>query len=320
MTLPDGASLVPLLHEAGLLTPGLRLAGGSPAIGDAVAEVGLTPAEVLADPLPALAGAALDAVLLLDAEVAAAGPTAPVLVAAAVAACRPGGLVAIAAPSLHGNPGAELPSASAAHMRQLLSERGLSVELLAAPGASARLAGRPWGGAADLEQDRIAGLLDAGPVVLAAGRTPPDEGERSRRFFAQLPRKVVAASVLVADAQRRILVVFDSFRQQWTLPGGLVDPDELPSDGAAREAAEEGGVDVTIGALLGIFCHAHPDRLHLVYEGLLRSPTPRPIPLHPHEVDEARWIELDEASQMLPPGMWSKVRRCVDEPGQTWRD
>jgi 8-oxo-dGTP pyrophosphatase MutT (NUDIX family) len=216
-----------------------------------------------------------------------------------------------------GSPEAALTAAELVHR---LEERGVGVELVAAPGATARLAGRPWAGAADLASDRTPGLLDAGPVVLAAGRTPRTAEERSARFFASIPRRVLAASALCRRGDGRLLVVFDLFRGAWTLPGGLVDVGESPLQAAVRESREEGGLVVAAGQLLGVFSHRHPDRLHLLYAAApADDPVPDdPTPLHPHEIGEVRWVGAAEADALLDPGMRRKLHACLEQPGRTW--
>lgn len=52
---------------------------------------------------------------------------------------------------------------------------------------------------------------------------------------------------------RVLLALWNEGRQpQWTLPGGGVDFDETAEQGAVREAREETGFDVALGALLGV--------------------------------------------------------------------
>jgi ADP-ribose pyrophosphatase YjhB (NUDIX family) len=71
---------------------------------------------------------------------------------------------------------------------------------------------------------------------------PVTTSERSERFFATLPRKVIAASVICRADDGRLLLVYDAFKRHWTIPGGVVDPDESPRDAAEREAWEETGI------------------------------------------------------------------------------
>lgn len=65
--------------------------------------------------------------------------------------------------------------------------------------------------------------------------------------------QVPTVSVLAHDDQGRVLLVQDKGSGLWGPPGGIVDPHELPSDAAVREAWEEAGVYVELTQLLGVF-------------------------------------------------------------------
>lgn len=308
----DPRLLLPLLTD--VLPAGALALTADPAVADAASQAGLVPTPTSHEPV--------DVVLLLSDEVAIAAERGPSVLDAAVRACRPGGWVVIAVPSaVHGQvTGAgDGPGVSASDLRHMLMERGLDLRLMAAPGAAAALAGRPWAGIADLDLDRSPGLLDAGPVVLAVGRTPRSASERSRTFYASITRKIVAAAVLCRDAQGRVLLVFDTFKGAWTFPGGLVDAGESPLEGAVREAREEGGVDVEAGELLGVFAHDMPERVHLVYAARPLADVSDPTPLHDHEISEVRWMDLDQAHEVLDAHMQRKLDACLHQPGRTWR-
>jgi 8-oxo-dGTP pyrophosphatase MutT (NUDIX family) len=68
------------------------------------------------------------------------------------------------------------------------------------------------------------------------------------------PRFPVGAAVLVRDAQGRILLVQQTYRQDpiWLPPGGWVDRGESPQQAACREAREEVGLHVKVGRPLGL--------------------------------------------------------------------
>lgn len=232
---------------------------------------------------------------------------------------RPGGLLLASTRNpLFLPAGDPLRGFTSARLAGALSHRGFTVELLCAPGAARRATGT--GGAAyDPERDRLPGLLDAAPRVVAVARSPRSAAERSATFFATIPRKVVAGAVICRDSAGRLLVVHDAFRDHWTIPGGVVDTDEDPATGAAREAWEEAGVRVTLGPLLGLFASPWPDRLVLVYGATPAAEPADPHPVHTHEVDHARWVPLDDGLRLVNPRARWQIERCLTAPGQTWR-
>ncbi len=61
-----------------------------------------------------------------------------------------------------------------------------------------------------------------------------------------------SVAVLPRDTDDRILFVRIADTGQWATIGGSVEPDESPAEAAVREAAEEAGVEVALGPILGV--------------------------------------------------------------------
>ncbi|RRD47903.1 NUDIX hydrolase [Tessaracoccus sp. OH4464_COT-324] len=57
-----------------------------------------------------------------------------------------------------------------------------------------------------------------------------------------LPKKRLIAHVLFRDETGRVLLLETSYKDDWELPGGVVEPGESPRIGAAREVHEEIGL------------------------------------------------------------------------------
>lgn len=301
---------------------------------DAAAEIACMDAEsasVLRDLVPgmtvhngepeALGDVQMDACLLFDGAVATRGVRGPVLLADAIEKTRPGGLILVLVPSrrycqANGTDGGML----AEDLDHALRERGLDVLAMYAPGVGARLAGRPYQGVEDRDLDRTPGLLDAGEWILGVAQTWRNSEERSDNFFLSLPQRLAAASAVCQHPKTGdLLCVFDSFKQSWTLPGGVVDRHESPQEGAVRECREEAGVEVSATGLAGIFSHQDPDRLHFLYFcEPVGTDIDTPETEHPHEIDAVAWFPMDEAKTRLNPYMWDKVERCMAAPAQTW--
>lgn len=77
---------------------------------------------------------------------------------------------------------------------------------------------------------------------------------KSRGFRALLnsflPRKRAIAQMLVRDDQGRVLLCNLTYKQDWDLPGGVVEVNESPRIAVAREVSEELALDIDAGSLL----------------------------------------------------------------------
>ncbi|MEP7088907.1 MAG: NUDIX hydrolase [Nocardioidaceae bacterium] len=90
-------------------------------------------------------------------------------------------------------------------------------------------------------------------VVLARLATDPPTGDpRGNRSLLNsfLPRKRAIAQMLVRDPDGRVLLCRLTYKDDWDLPGGVVEVNESPQVAVAREVEEELGLLVAAGALL----------------------------------------------------------------------
>jgi 8-oxo-dGTP pyrophosphatase MutT (NUDIX family) len=86
---------------------------------------------------------------------------------------------------------------------------------------------------------------------------------------------------------------------QFFLPGGLVEPGELPEDGARRELMEEAGIEID-GELELVGCypiHVYGyDMLQLSYRGTVAEASAVRIS---HEHDAAQWVKAADMRLLL---------------------
>ena len=92
----------------------------------------------------------------------------------------------------------------------------------------------------------------------------------------------------------------------WALPKGLIGPGEKPEEAALREVGEETGVEARLVTKLGDIRYVYTwdgERVFKVVSFyLLRYSRGRLGEIAPEqriEVDEARWLPLDEAPKLL---------------------
>jgi 8-oxo-dGTP pyrophosphatase MutT (NUDIX family) len=76
--------------------------------------------------------------------------------------------------------------------------------------------------------------------------------ERLRQLVGHELLVLPSAGVLPRDGAGRILLVRLVDTGQWAVIGGAIEPDESPQQAAVREAEEEAGVRVALGAILGV--------------------------------------------------------------------
>lgn len=86
----------------------------------------------------------------------------------------------------------------------------------------------------------------------------------------ELPRLVenvpMPASLVVVTYAEAVLLMFDSWRKQWELPGGIREPGETARQAAVRELREETGLGVTDLTFAGVaeFELTEPERRELL--------------------------------------------------------
>ena len=58
---------------------------------------------------------------------------------------------------------------------------------------------------------------------------------------------------IIFDEQGGVLLCHRRDMDAWNLPGGGIEPGELPTEAAVREVKEETGLDVAIERLIGVY-------------------------------------------------------------------
>jgi 8-oxo-dGTP pyrophosphatase MutT (NUDIX family) len=127
-------------------------------------------------------------------------------------------------------------------------------------------------------------------------------------------REISAGGVLVKVIRGRPMLAAIRPRGKpeglWALPKGKIDPGERPEETAVREVREETGVEGTLVEKLGDVRYTYTRRggtrvFKVVSFYLLRAARGRIDDIDEQmrvEVDEARWLPLEEATRLLAYG------------------
>ena len=114
---------------------------------------------------------------------------------------------------------------------------------------------------AGMRKEGVARGALAGPgervdtMVLARLRDDAEPDSRDG-FIAllnsSLPTKRAIAQGVLRDPAGRVLLCELTYKAEWDLPGGVVDPSESPAECVVREVREELSIDVEVRALLAV--------------------------------------------------------------------
>lgn len=117
-------------------------------------------------------------------------------------------------------------------------------------------------------------------------------------------RAVSAGGVVHRSRQGRLEVILVHRRQPrlWALPKGTPDVGETIVETAVRETREETGLAVEaeepVESISYFFVRGHT-RFHKTVHFFLMRPIGGAIEEHDHEFDEVRWVQLEEALELL---------------------
>ncbi len=140
------------------------------------------------------------------------------------------------------------------------------------------------------------------------GRRDETEQERRKRIAilnARLPKKRNIAQGLLRNPAGEVLLCELSYKAEWDLPGGVVDPGEPPAVCVVREIEEELGLSLEAGGLVAVnwlppwrgWDDAHLFLFDLgVFEGELD-----PSRFLPREIAGAHWVRPEDAATHVAP-------------------
>lgn len=128
-----------------------------------------------------------------------------------------------------------------------------------------------------------------------------------------MPTIRIAAAVIVDDAGR-ILLVRKRGTTAWMQPGGKVEPGEQPADTLARELDEELGLTVDPAHFehWGRFESAAANEPGHLVDCDIYAVAIDAVPLVAAEIEELRWVDLDESGLTIAPlaleHVWPRLR------------
>lgn len=172
------------------------------------------------------------------------------------------------------------------------------------------------------ETERIALRADmesgfASPIAVlrnVIGEWQESETLSADEFYRNLPRRRMAAGLLVTDDEDNVLLLETTYKQNWEIPGGVCEPGESPRRTAMREVKEELGLTMSPGRLLVFDHRSEPepkgDAIMLIYDGGVLRDHSQPQP-NPNEIAAHHFVSISEAHHHCADRMVIRLRAAL---------
>lgn len=157
-------------------------------------------------------------------------------------------------------------------------------------------------------------------------RRPDLSTEAGRLAFnailnARLPTKRTIAQGILHNERGEILLCELTYKKEWDLPGGVVDPGESPATCVEREVHEELGLVVRASSLLAVnwlppYRGWDDATLHLFDLGVIAADDIDPDRFLHREIRGAHWRTVSAASAHVAPYV-ARMLGSLDGAGRT---
>jgi 8-oxo-dGTP diphosphatase len=131
------------------------------------------------------------------------------------------------------------------------------------------------------------------------------------------PKKQMGAGALFFNSAGELLIVKPTYRDYWSVPGGVIEDSESPRQGCAREVLEEIGLAVELGSLLVVdytsLATSPREALQFLFHGgPLDNGDIARLVLPPAELSAYRFVTMDEAIASLNPRLARRMPHAMD--------
>jgi ADP-ribose pyrophosphatase YjhB (NUDIX family) len=129
----------------------------------------------------------------------------------------------------------------------------------------------------------------------------------------------VAAGALFFDNEGRVVLVRPSYKEDWDIPGGYVEPGESPRAACLREIEEELGITTAVGPMLVVDwapAEHEGDKLLFIFDaGSLTTEQEQAIRFADGELTEWRYVEAADLDHYGPPRLIRRLRTAIAARG-----
>ncbi|MFA6252238.1 MAG: NUDIX hydrolase [Candidatus Paceibacterota bacterium] len=139
----------------------------------------------------------------------------------------------------------------------------------------------------------------------------------SSEYYKNLPKKRMGVGTLILNERGEILVVKPSYKDHWSITGGVIDENESPKDACIREAKEEIGIELKEVKFLCVDYASNigekGESLQFIFfGGKLSENEIGKIKLDGKEIVEYRFMKIAEVIPLLSEKLGKRLPKCLD--------
>lgn len=139
----------------------------------------------------------------------------------------------------------------------------------------------------------------------------------SKNYYQNLPKKRMGAGALFFNQDNDILIIKPSYKDHWSILGGVVEENESPRVSCVREIKEEIGLEIKDLKFLCVdwtsSVEGKGESLQFIFfGGVLTVEQISNIKLAEEEISEYKFLPLEKALPFLSEKLRERIPRCVE--------
>lgn len=137
-------------------------------------------------------------------------------------------------------------------------------------------------------------------------------------FYQNLPKKRMGTGALIFNEKDELLILKPTYKDHWTIPGGVVDKNESPRQACIREIKEEIGLDIKDLRFLCVDYYRNSDNQKgeslqfLFYGGELSEDEIENIKIPGEEIGEYKFVKVEEAARLASSGLGRRLPKSIE--------
>jgi 8-oxo-dGTP diphosphatase len=158
------------------------------------------------------------------------------------------------------------------------------------------------------------------PAHAAAERSTKNAAEAnamSSEYYKNLPKKRMGVGALILNDNGEILIVKPSYKDHWSIAGGVIDENESPRTACIREVKEEIGIELKIAKFLCVDykldkTYKGESLQFIFFGGRLSDSEIENIVLDGKEIVEYKFVSFEIAKTLLSKTLSMRLQKSFD--------